>query len=433
MTNETISVTLNTDGNKIYSWATDLFPICRSITGPGLRQTISYIKNLHPELETFSFKTGTNIFDWTIPKEWEIRDAYIEHESGQRFAEFSDSNLHVLNYSTPLDVELSHEELLAYIWTQPDQPDRIPYVTSYYAERAGFCMSENQKNALPSGKYRAFIDAEHKDGSLDIAEIYIEGTSKEEIFFSTYICHPSLANNELSGPVLSMALADYVKKNYTQPNYSYRFLFLPETIGSIAYLSKNLDQMKQNIIAGFVLSCVGDDRAFSHVQSRFGNTLADTALNSVLKDEPDFKTYSFLKRGSDERQYCAPSIDLPVCGFCRSKYGEYPEYHTDADNLDLISPIGLQKSYDKMTTIIDSFEAGIYPKTTVYCEPQLGKRNLYPTISQKGNHAEIALRMDVLTYCDGNLNIFEIAQKIEQPLKNVLEEICILKQHGILI
>lgn len=433
MTNETHSIAPRIEGQKMYDWATELFPICRSITGAGIRQTISYIKERHPELETLSFKTGTNVFDWTIPKEWEIRDAYIEHESGQRFAEFSANNIHVLNYSTALDLKLSREELIQYIWTQPDQPDRIPYITSYYAERAGFCMSEDQKNSLPSGNYRAYIDAGHKDGSLDLAELKIKGKSDQELFFSTYICHPSLANNELSGPVLSMALAEYIKKNHPAPNHSYRFVFVPETIGSIAYLSKNLDEMKQNIMAGFVLSCVGDDRAFSHVQSRFANTLADKALATVLKDEPTLTTYSFLKRGSDERQYCAPFIDLPVCGFCRSKYGEYPEYHTDADNLDLISPQGLQKSFDKMKTIIDAFEAGLYPKTGVLCEPQLGKRNLYSTISQKGTYDDIALRMDVLAYSDGKTDIFDLAKTIEQPLENVLTEINLLKDHGILV
>lgn len=419
-------------GETMLGWAKELFPICRSITGEGLRHTIDFIRQIHPETDVHSFATGEKVFDWDIPREWAIRDAYIEHESGKRFAEFKVSNLHVVGYSAPLERTMSRDELLDMIWTQPDQPDRIPYITSYYTERSGFCMSQNDKEKLPPGHYRVLIDSELKAGELNLAELVLPGETDEEVLFSTYICHPSMANNELSGPVLAIALADYLKRAWPNRSFGYRFLFVPETIGSISYLSRNLARLKEKVRAGYVLSCVGDERAYSHVMSRLGDTLADRALAAALAGRAEVKTYSFLKRGSDERQYCAPGIDLPVCGFCRSKYGEYPEYHTDADNFDLVTANGLQGAFDVMRTLIDAFETGVHPRTTVLGEPQLGKRGLYPTISQKGSYNAVALRMNVLAYCDGATDIFTIAGRIGAPLADVVAEIGLLKSHGLI-
>jgi aminopeptidase-like protein len=413
-------------------WAKDLFPICRSITGDGVRDTIEYFKRINPELKTHSFATGEQVFDWEIPREWKIRDAYLEHESGKRFAEFKKNNLHVLGYSAPQDSSLEKNELLKHIYTQPDQPDLIPYVTSYYKERWGFCLSESDKNALPEGSYRAVIDSELFDGELLICEAHLEGASEKEILFASYFCHPSMANNELSGPVLLNALMRYLKECYPERRMSYRFVMVPETIGTIAFLSRFLDTLKKNVICGFNLSCVGDERAYSHVQSRYGNSLADTALAAALKDLPNVTTYSFLERGSDERQYSAPGVDLPVCSFCRSKWGTYPEYHTDADNFDLVTQAGLEGAFSVMTNLIDAFECGLHPRTTVLGEPQLGKRGLYPTLSQKGSYADIRTRMDVIAYSDGTNSLFEIANLIDRPLKEVVSEVRILKDHGIL-
>lgn len=418
-------------GERMLAWAKELFPVCRSITGDGQRQTIDFITQRQPAVQTHVFRTGERVFDWTIPREWNIRDAWIEHESGRRFAEFCKSNLHVLNYSAPVDTELSLDELRPHIWTQPDQPERIPYVTSYYAERWGFCMSENELRSLPSGRYRAVVDSTLTDGEMQLAELVVEGEAADEILFSTYICHPSMANNELSGPVLALALADYVK---SLPNrmYSYRFLFVPETIGSIAYLSRNLTQMKAATMAGFVLSCVGDERGWSHVSSRSGTTMADRALRAAFIGLSAAKEYSFLERGSDERQYCAPGIDLPVCGFCRSKYAEFPEYHTDADNFDLVTARGLQGSYDLMRSVIDALETGPVLRNTVLGEPQLGPRGLYPTIGRKGGYGEVEARMNLLAYCDGRTDLFDVALQTGISLATAVAEARLLCEHDLL-
>ncbi len=421
--------------HKMLQWAKDLYPICRSIMGQGTRDTLAYLKNIHPDLKTLVFKTGEKVFDWEIPKEWNIKDAYLEHESGRKFAEFKKHNLHVLNYSVPIDQIMDLSELIPHISTQPDQPDWIPYVTSYYKERWGFCMSEHEKNQMPPGKYKAYIDSSLTPGELHIGEIYLPGKTQQEIFFSTYICHPSMANNELSGPVLTAALVNYIKQNHPSPYYSYRAVFLPETIGSIAYLSRNIKTLKENMTAGFVLSCVGDNRAYSHVESRLGNTLADQALSAALIGKDNTHVYDFLTRGSDERQYCSPGVDLPVCGFCRSKYAEYPEYHTSADNFDVVTEEGLAGAFTVMKDIIDAFELGcLYPQNQILCEPQLGKRNLYPTLSQKGNsNKTLQIRMDVLAYADGEHSLFDIARRIKSPLTDITREIKILREHGLLI
>lgn len=399
-------------------WAQDLFPIPRSLTGDGVRRTLDYLQTINDELVVHSFPSGATVFDWEVPQEWNIRDAWFEHiESGERFAIFSECNLHILGYSVPVDKVIPKTELLNHIYTQPDQPNLIPYVTSYYKERWGFCIAEEQKQLLPEGDYHVYIDSDHTQGELLVADALVSGASKNEIMFSSYICHPSMANNELSGPVLLSALLRYIREYIPNPNYSYRFILVPETIGSLAYMSRNLDCMKNNIFAGYNLSCVGDDRAYSHVKSRFGNNISDKALQSALLGKEDVKQYSFLERGSDERQYCAPGIDLPICGFCRSKYGEYPEYHTSADDFNVVTASGLAGSFETMKAIIDAFEMGIYPKAVVMGEPQLGKRGLYPTLSQKGQANSIRTRMNFLAYADGVTNIFEICEIISAPLE----------------
>lgn len=419
--------------NEMLRWAKDLFPIARSLTGDGLRQTLDYFSEINPEIETYAFPTGTNVFDWTVPQEWKIRDAFIEHiDSGKRYAEFKKHNLHVLGYSSPMDQVMDREALLPHIYTQEDQPDLIPYVTSYYRERWGFCMAHNEKEQLPDGAYRVVVDSDLFDGELIVADAKIQGLLDREIMFSSYVCHPSMANNELSGPVLSMALMKYVKETYPDPRYSYRFILVPETIGSVAYMSKHLPEMQDRVECGFNLSCVGDERAYSHVESRYADTLADHALRAALLGKENVKTYSFLQRGSDERQYGAPGIDMPLCGFCRSKYGEYPEYHTDADNFDVVTQAGLDGAFEVMRSVVDAFEIGLYPKVGVKGEPQLGKRGLYPTISQKGTYSSIRARMDFLAYSDGTNTLFEIAQHIGVPLSIVLDEARTMLDHELI-
>lgn len=403
-------------GQVMYDLAKQLFPICRSITGNGFRESLNILKEIVPDIQTHEVPSGTEVFDWTVPNEWNIYDAYIETLDGRRVIDFKECNLHILGYSTPIDQIISREELLEHVYTQPEQPDWIPYVTSYYKERWGFCMSENQKQTMKDEQYHVVIKSTLAPGSLTYGDLVIPGETEEEILFSTYLCHPSMANNELSGPVVQTELIKYVK-SLKNRRYSYRFVFIPETIGSITYCSRNLDMLKQNTKAGFVLSCVGDDLDYSIIESRYADTLADRVLKNVLKYHyPEYKTYSFLKRGSDEREYCAPGIDLPVCGVCRTKYGVYPEYHTSADNMDFISPEGLNGAYQLMVKVINALEYNYHYKVLCKGEPQLGKRGLYPTISQKGSYDSVLAMKDLLAYSDGKNDLIEISEIINQPV-----------------
>jgi len=418
-------------GQQIYDLAAKIFPIFRSLTGSGVRETLKvlsdYIEQDGLSLQIHEIPTGTEVFDWTIPKEWVIRDAFIANEKGEHIVDIKTNNLHVMGYSTPVDRWVSLDELKRYIYTQPNRPDVIPYVTSYYKERYGFCMSETQKMLLSEGQYHMYIDSELTDGSLTYADLIIPGKSDEEILISSYICHPSMANNECSGPALLAELVRYVNA-LPERRYTYRFVLNPETIGSIAYLSENFRYLKEKLVAGIVLSCVGDDRGYSIVHTRYGNTLADKSLKNILSFYPKYTEYSYLRRGSDERQYNAPEIDLPVVGFCRSKYMEYPEYHTSADDMSLVSPEGFQGSYEVMTEWIQGMEHNRKYKITVLCEPQLGRRGLYPTVSQKGMYYNnIQAMMDFIAYADGKNDLFDISNIIGQSvvdLVKVKEKLC---------
>ena len=422
-------------GQGMYRLAEAIFPLCRSITGDGARQTLKmlsdYVAQDGAPFTIHEVPSGTQVFDWTVPREWKVREAYIENERGERVIDMRENNLHVMGYSVPVDAWVTLDELKQHIYTQPDQPDAIPYVTSYYKERFGFCMSEAQLRSLPDGKYHMVIDSELFDGSLTYADLVLPGESDREIMIASYVCHPSMANNECSGPVVLAALARYVQ-NIPKRRYTYRFVLNPETIGSITYLSKNYKHLQEKLEAGIVLSCVGDDRAYSMVHSRYGDTMADKSLMNILRGRENFKEYSFLHRGSDERQYNAPGIDLPVVGFCRSKYGEYPEYHTSADDMGLISPSGLQGSYEAMTEWIQAMEHNRKYKTTVLCEPQLGKRGLYPTISKKDNYDGIAAMTNFIAYADGRNDLVDISERIGVSVAVLIPIAEKLKKAGLL-
>ena len=421
-------------GNEMYALCDRLFPICRSITGDGVRETLRVLQSICPAMTLHEVPTGKQVFDWTVPKEWNIRDAWIKNSKGEKILDFAKSNLHVMGYSIPVNQKVTLEELLPLIHTQPDQPDAIPYVTSYYKERYGFCMSQEQKDALQDDTYHIYIDSDLKDGSLTYGEILIPSTegNKDEIFLSTYVCHPSMANNELSGPAVTVYLAKWLLEK-THRRYNYRIIFIPETIGAITYLSQHLPEMKKNIRAGFNISCVGDDRTYSYVASRYGNTLADKVAKNVLSFRyPEYKRYSFLQRGSDERQYNAPGVDLPVCAVCRSKYAEYPEYHTSKDNMGLISPTGLQGAYEVYRDMIEALEYNHKYKIQCLGEPQLGKRGLYPTISQKGQHELVAALTDFIAYADGTNDIIDISNKIQIPVRNLIPVVKILLKNKLI-
>lgn len=418
----------------MYTLCDKLFPICRSITGNGVRQTLQVLQELCPAMTLHEVPTGTQVFDWTVPKEWNIRDAWIKNSKGEKILDFQETNLHVMGYSLPIDKKVSLSELLPLIHTQPDQPDAIPYVTSYYKERYGFCMTQNQKDALTEDIYHIYIDSELKNGSLTYGEILIPSTegSEDEIFLSTYVCHPSMANNELSGPAVTIYLAKWLWEKKHR-HYNYRIIFIPETIGAITYLSRHLSEMKERIRAGFNISCVGDDRTYSYVASRYGDTLADKAAKNVLSFRyPKYKSYSFLQRGSDERQYNAPGVDLPVCAVCRSKYGEYPEYHTSKDDMGLISPSGLQGAYEVYGDMLEVLEYNDRYKIKCLCEPQLGKRGLYPTVSQKGSYDEIKSMTDFIAYADGTNDLVDISNIIGIPASRLIAVINKLLQEDLL-
>ncbi len=417
---------------KMINWIKELFPICRSITGNGTRKTLSYFEKINPELKRIKFKTGTKVYDWKIPMEWNIDNAYVS-KNNKKIIDFKNNNLHVVSYSHPINQEIDLKKLLKNIHTDKKRPGAIPYVTSYYQKNWGFCMQENLKKKLKPGKYKVFIDSKLTNGHLECSHAHIKGKFKKEIFFSSYVCHPSMANNELSGPVLLNKILLYLKTNYPNTKYSYRFFLGPETIGAISYLSRFYKTMKKNTLLGFNLSCVGDENNYSLVQSRTGNTLADKALYSAIFHFKNKKVYDFLKRGSDERQYCSPGIDLPVATFCKTRFGDYPEYHTSDDNLKIVSEKGLMQSFKVMKNIIDALEVGAVPVYKYRCEPNLGKRSLYPQISKRGGHnEEIKLRRSLLAYSDGVSNLFEIAIKLKEPLDRVIKEYKILLKNKLL-
>lgn len=420
-------------GRQIHDLCAQLFKINRSITGDGVRETLNALKKFIPDLTITEVPTGTSVFDWTIPKEWRVNDAYIISPNGNKICSFKENNLHLVGYSTPIHTKLNLSELQNNLHSLPDQPTAIPYVTSYYQERWGFCLTQQQRNSLDDGEYEVFIDSELFAGSLTYGELLIKGETDKEIFISTYICHPSMANNELSGPTVATFIANWLS---SRPNnrYSYRFVFIPETIGSIAYLSTNKDHLKANVYAGFNVTCIGDNRDYSYLPSRNGKTLSDEVAKHVLKHIcPTYKSYKWADRGSDERQYCSPGIDLPIASIMRTKYGKYDEYHTSLDDLvNVVTPEGLDGGFNALKIAIETLEENKYPKINVYGEPQLGKRGLYPTLSTKSSAIELRLMMDFITWSDGSKSMLEIAEICDVPIWSLYPIVKKLNQHGLL-
>ena len=407
-------------GTEIHSFARQLWPINRSLTGAGVRETLGHIKKRLPDLSVVSVQSGTKVFDWVVPKEWHVKDAYITTPSGARICDFSKNNLHLVGYSIPYRGKISLEELQGHLHSLPTQPNAIPYVTSYYKSRWGFCITQEQRDLLEEGVYEIVIDSRLFFGELNYGELVIPGKTEEEIFLSTYVCHPSMANNELSGPTVLTYLGEWLS-GLPDLKYTYRIVFAPETIGSITYLSKNYQHLKANVVAGFNVSCVGDDRSYSYLPSRNGGTISDRVAQHVLKwIDPNYKKYSWLDRGSDERQYCAPGIDLPIASIMRSKYGEYPEYHTSLDNLEeVVTPSGLNGGYQAIQKALELLERNIRYTVNVLCEPQMGKRGLYPTLSTKSIDEDVTIMMNFLSLCDGRNSMLDIAEKLGVPSWNL--------------
>ncbi len=419
-------------GVEMYNWVKSLFPIPRSLTGSGVRETLRFLQSIVPSLKINGVKSGTKVFDWNVPDEWNLAEAYILDAQGKCLIHTDVNNLHVVGYSTPVDLLIEKDELEKHLHSLPNLPDAIPYVTSYYEKRWGFCLSQNQRNFMGDGPFRVVIRAELGLGEMNFGELIIPGSTPAEVLLSTYICHPSMANNELSGPVVSIALARWL---ISLPNrrFTYRILFLPETIGAISYLSTNLAEMKKNTIAGWVLTCMGDSAAISFLPSRNGNTLTDRISRAVLRESrSDWTEYSYLDRGSDERQYCSPGVDLPVASIMRSKYGTYPEYHTSLDDLNFVSAEGLLKSFQLMKRAIQVLEQNHNWKANQLCEPQLGGRGLYPTISTHDSQAKTRDFMNVLAYCDGDHDLMQLSEKCGIPIDRCLEILEVLHANNLI-
>jgi len=423
------------NGEAMHALAKRLWPINRSLTGDGVRQTLRILGEDLPGLELFEVPSGTRVFDWTVPKEWRVRNAWIRTPEGRRICNFADNNLHLVGYSAPVHATLGWEALNEHLYSLPEQADAIPYITSYYQERWGFCIAHREREGLPrEGEYEVFIDSELFDGSLTYAELVLPGDTDREVFLSTYVCHPSMANNELSGPVVTSFLARWIAA-LPRRRHTYRIVFIPETIGSITYLSSRVDHLKSKVDAGFNVSCIGDDRAYSYLPSRAGDTLSDQVARHVLKwIAPEFRSYRWSDRGSDERQYCAPGVDLPIASIMRSKYAEYPEYHTSLDDLErVVTPAGLEGGFLALRRAVEALERNCRPRVTVSCEPQLGKRGLYPTLSTKDTGAQVRVMMEFLTWSDGKLSLLDIADKCEVPVWELYPYLDTFTRNGLVV
>lgn len=427
----TLGIDTSGIGKKIFDLAAEIFPICRSITGTGVRETLG-ILGRHIPLEMREVPTGTKVFDWTVPKEWNIRDAYIKDTSGRRIVDFNDSNLHVVSYSRPLRATLPLSELRKHIHVLPDQPSLIPYRTSYYSETWGFCMADDQLRSLPDGNYEVLIDATLDDGHLSYGECVLQGESAEEILLSAHVCHPSLADDNCSGLAVLTMLAAALKDMPT--HYTYRFLFAPGTIGAITWLALN-ENRASNIKGGLVVSCLGDGGGPTYKKSRRGDHYIDKVMTHVLEHfSPTGTVIEFSPYGYDERQYCSPGFNLPVGLLQRSQFGKFPEYHTSADNLDFIKPEHLDASFRILINAIEIIEhdrryVNLFPK----CEPQLGRRGLYNAIGgDKDAPSKNMAMLWLLNLSDGQHSLLDIANRAKIPFTMIRNTADLLVRGGLL-
>jgi aminopeptidase-like protein len=418
-------------GEVIYDLACRIYPICRSITGPGVRETLGALGR-HLPIEVREVPTGTAVFDWTIPLEWAIRGAYIRNIAGEKVVDFADNNLHVVGYSRPVRTVLPLAELKRHIHTLPEQPDLIPYRTAYYSEQWGFCMTHRQLEALSDGFYEVVVDTSLDRGSLSYGEYLHRGETDEEFLFSAHICHPSLANDNCSGLALLAVLAERLSRLRTR--YSYRFLFAPGTIGAIAWLAIN-ETGVERIRHGLVVSCLGDGGGPTYKKSRRGNAAIDRVMSHVLRHAAgQSKILDFFPYGYDERQYCSPGFNLPVGLFQRSRFGTFPEYHTSADDLNFIRPEHLADSYRMIAAAIEIVERDWLPLNVApKCEPQLGRRGLYDAVGggSDGPVRSMAF-LWILNLADGAHSLFDVAERADLPFAVVADAAALLRERGLL-
>ena len=417
-------------GDEIFQLAKEIEFFPRSLIGDGVRQTLEHFKKILPQIEIHSLPSGSMVGDWTIPNEWKIYDAWIETPDGCRICEYAEDPLHVVFYSEPIDKVVSKEELMSHLHTHP-LPDAIPYVTSYYHEYWGFCLSKEMLESLPDGDYRVYISSEKLAGSLNFAELIIPGINDEEILLTSYVCHPYTANNELSGPCLLIKIAEELCKKQELKN-SYRIALFPETIGSIAYISERREALK-NIVFGNVLSCVGDEGAFSYLPSKEGNSAMDRIIENLAKSENmTINLYGWDERGSDERQFNWPTVNLPTSCFSKTKFHEYPEYHSNLDRLGtVVTSEGLDQSYRFYMMLINCLEYNQPYISKTLGEPFLSKHNLYPRfVSPEGRNPSRDL-MNILSFCDGFNKPIDIAEKCGLSILTVIEQLINLSEKGL--
>ncbi|MGD9077997.1 MAG: DUF4910 domain-containing protein [Desulfobacterales bacterium] len=417
---------------KIEHYFDKLWPINRSITGPGIRESLDILSEIIP-LKRLKFNSGEKVFDWIVPREWKANEAYFVDPTGRKHAHFSKNNLHLVGYSRPIRKKMNLAELKEKLHTLPDQPDAIPYVVRYYDSDWGFCLTHHEYERLPEGLYEVFIDTELYNGHLEIGEAVLEGETTNEILFSTYLCHPSMANNELSGPLALAFLYNYIKDLPNRLN-TYRFVISAETIGTICYLDKRGDHLKNHLKAGYVMTCLGNSGSFTYKQSRRGNSLADKAAKTVLKEVANYKVISFSPFGSDERQYCSPGFNLPVGSLMRTMYAKYPEYHTSLDNKDFISFEALAESIEVYLNIVKAIESNkIWVNKIPFGEPQLGKRNLYPSSDPKINPIEDFQAIKwLLNLADGESDLLDIADSSGIKISTLAEKARLLFKAGLI-
>jgi aminopeptidase-like protein len=425
------NVSLDKVGREMYQLVSELYPICRSITGEGVRQTLEIIKKSIP-LVTHEVPTGTKVFDWTVPKEWNIKDAYIKNPKGEKIVDLKKSSLHVVSYSLPIHRVMRLNELREHVFTMADRPDWIPYRTAYFKEAWGFCMSHKQMMALEEGEYEVLIDSSLEEGHLTYGELVIGGRTSDEVLISTHVCHPSLCNDNLSGIALATELAHYLAT--VSLRYSYRFLFLPSTIGSITWLSQN-ERTVPRIQHGLVLACAGDSGKTTYKRSRRGNAEIDKAVSHVLRHSgEEFDVIDFVPYGYDERQFCSPGFNLPVGCLMRTPHGCYPEYHTSADGLNFVQPAALADSFSKCLSALSVLERNAaYVNLNPKCEPQLGRRGIFRSYSERSNGAdnEMAL-LWVLNLSDGNHSLLDIAERSGLKFDVIRNAADLLTEHGLL-
>jgi aminopeptidase-like protein len=418
-------------GEEMLALVAELFPICRSITGEGLRRSLRILERLVP-LTTTEVPTGTPVFDWIIPREWNIRDAWVKDPSGEVVVDFKLSNLHVLNYSAPFRGRIDLEELKRHLHSIPEQPARVPYRTSYYRETWGFCVSHDRLRQLPPGEYEVLVDSSLEEGALTYAEHVVAGESADEVLVSCHSCHPSLANDNLSGMAVVATLARLM--GGLRPRYTYRFLFLPGTIGSICWLARN-EARARRIRHGLVVACVGDAGPMTYKRSRRGDAEIDRAVEHVLSQSGQrFSVRAFSPYGYDERQYCSPGFDLPVGSLTRTPHGEYPEYHTSGDDLDLVKPASLADSLRRYLEVFEVLEGNCtYLNLAPKCEPQLGKRGLYGSTGGQSHAAATQMAMLwVLNLSDGRHTLLSIAERAKLPFRAVRVAAEALAEKGLL-